>query len=294
MSDFGARLKQAREERGVSLRQIAAVTKISVVALEALERNDLSRLPGGIFGRSFVRAYAIEIGLDPDQTLRDFRIEYEQHQQAAAVRPVPEVTADDRAFLERQRRASRWLRGILAAVGLGLLATAIHWRIGSRAPAPPPSQPTRNAAPAATGGVSTTGAQAEAPAKAAGPPVSSGAPASTPLSEARDAGAGTASVPLAPASAAKTAPGADEIVVRLQVSGDCWVRAVVDGAVALEKIMAAGESQQLPPGQAVSLQVGNAGVVTWSINGRPGRELGKLGQIGSARITRATMSTYLQ
>ncbi len=58
--------------------------------------------------------------------------------------------------------------------------------------------------------------------------------------------------------------------------------------------MAAGESQQLPPGQAVSLQVGNAGVVTWSINGRPGRELGKLGQIGSARITRATMSTYLQ
>ena len=51
-------MKRAREERGVSLRQIADATKISVSALEALERNDISRLPGGIFSRAFVRSYA--------------------------------------------------------------------------------------------------------------------------------------------------------------------------------------------------------------------------------------------
>ena len=54
--DFGTRLKHAREERGVSLRQIADSTKISVGFLEALERNDIGRLPGGIFSRSFVRS----------------------------------------------------------------------------------------------------------------------------------------------------------------------------------------------------------------------------------------------
>ena len=54
--DFGSRLRAARERRGVSLRQIATATKISVSALEALERNDLSRLPGGIFSRAFVRS----------------------------------------------------------------------------------------------------------------------------------------------------------------------------------------------------------------------------------------------
>ena len=68
----GARLREAREKRGVSLAQIANATRISVMSLEALERSDLSRLPGGIFTRSFIRAYAEEVGLDPDQTIRDF------------------------------------------------------------------------------------------------------------------------------------------------------------------------------------------------------------------------------
>ena len=47
--DFGMKMKRLREERGVTLRQIADTTKISVAALEAIERNDISRLPGGIF-----------------------------------------------------------------------------------------------------------------------------------------------------------------------------------------------------------------------------------------------------
>jgi len=71
-SDFGSRMRQVREQRGVSLRQIAEATKISVSQLEALERNDISRLPGGIFSRAFVRSYAAEIGADPEQTVRDF------------------------------------------------------------------------------------------------------------------------------------------------------------------------------------------------------------------------------
>ena len=57
-TDFGGMLKQLREARGVALRDIADSTKISVSALEALERNDVSRLPGGIFRRGIIRAYA--------------------------------------------------------------------------------------------------------------------------------------------------------------------------------------------------------------------------------------------
>ena len=70
--DFGATLRETRERRGLSLRVIADATKISVRALEALERNDISRLPGGIFSRSFVRAYALEVGLDPEQMIAEF------------------------------------------------------------------------------------------------------------------------------------------------------------------------------------------------------------------------------
>src|SRR5260370_29081298 len=70
--DFGSRLRDARERRGISLRHIANTTKITVAALDALERNDISRLPGGIFSRGFVRSFAIEVGLDPDEAIRDF------------------------------------------------------------------------------------------------------------------------------------------------------------------------------------------------------------------------------
>lgn len=65
-------MKRIREERGVALRDIAETTKISVSALEALERNDISRLPGGIFSRGFVRAYAEQIGADPEKAVREF------------------------------------------------------------------------------------------------------------------------------------------------------------------------------------------------------------------------------
>jgi cytoskeletal protein RodZ len=70
--DFGGRMRRLREERGVSLREIATTTKISIAQLEALERNDISRLPGGIFLRGIVRSYAQQIGSDPETTVREF------------------------------------------------------------------------------------------------------------------------------------------------------------------------------------------------------------------------------
>lgn len=74
--DFGARMKRLREGRGMSLRDIAGTTKISVAALEALERDDVSRLPGGIFSRAIVRAYAEEIGANPEKTVNEFIVRF--------------------------------------------------------------------------------------------------------------------------------------------------------------------------------------------------------------------------
>src|SRR5215470_10347904 len=76
--DFGSKLRAARERRGVSLRQIADRTKISVAVLDALERNDNSRLPGGIFSRAFVRSYAVEVGLDPDAAVEEYIAQFPQ------------------------------------------------------------------------------------------------------------------------------------------------------------------------------------------------------------------------
>jgi cytoskeletal protein RodZ len=72
MSDFGQKLRAARERHGVSLRQLSDLTKFSVAAIEAFERSDASRLPGGIFARAFVRSYAAAVGLDPEKTVLQF------------------------------------------------------------------------------------------------------------------------------------------------------------------------------------------------------------------------------
>src|SRR4029077_1499306 len=105
MDDFGGKLRQARERRGISLRQIAAITKISAAALEGLERNDISKLPGGIFSRAFVRSYAAEIGLDPDDTVREFLDRFNQDTPPTAASVAAEVPEHEREFEEQRRRA---------------------------------------------------------------------------------------------------------------------------------------------------------------------------------------------
>jgi transcriptional regulator with XRE-family HTH domain len=69
---FGHRLRRERERRQIPLASIAANTKINVSLFEGLERDDVSRWPSGIFRRSFIRAYAIAIGLNPDELTREF------------------------------------------------------------------------------------------------------------------------------------------------------------------------------------------------------------------------------
>jgi transcriptional regulator with XRE-family HTH domain len=69
---FGTRLRQQREQRAVSLDAIAADTKIKLSLLEALERDDVSQWPVGIFRRAYIRSYAQAIGVDPAEVVREF------------------------------------------------------------------------------------------------------------------------------------------------------------------------------------------------------------------------------
>jgi transcriptional regulator with XRE-family HTH domain len=69
---FGARLRQRRERQQITLTCIAEQTKINVSLLEALERDDVSHWPAGIFRRAFIRAYAHAIDLEPDVVVREF------------------------------------------------------------------------------------------------------------------------------------------------------------------------------------------------------------------------------
>jgi transcriptional regulator with XRE-family HTH domain len=69
---FGPVLRAARERKGVTLKQLASETKLSVELWEGLEENDFSRWPKRVFARSYVRDYALRVGLDADEVVNEF------------------------------------------------------------------------------------------------------------------------------------------------------------------------------------------------------------------------------
>ena len=72
MGSFGERLRREREMRGIGLDEIATATKISTRNLRALEEEKFNQLPGGIFNKGFVRAYAKFLGIDQDQIVAEY------------------------------------------------------------------------------------------------------------------------------------------------------------------------------------------------------------------------------
>lgn len=72
MQGFGDKLRKQREQRGLTLEAISSTTKISTRMLRALEEENFSQLPGGVFNKGFVRAYARQVGLDEEESVADY------------------------------------------------------------------------------------------------------------------------------------------------------------------------------------------------------------------------------
>lgn len=269
MEDFGGKLRQARERRGISLRQISASTKISVGALEALERNDISKLPGGIFSRAFVRSYALEVGLDPEQTVHDFLARFDEAPPAEGDAPaVTSMAEEDTAFEKRRLAALRVARivGVIAPiVFFASLFIALRHRSQARAMNAPVT--------------------ASAPAVTAAPAIETPAPADVPPS----------SVPTTSRKAAAPASTpAGQVSLDLHPTADCWVSATADGKKLFARIMNAGEHQTITFRHDATVDVGDAGSFAYSIDGREGKPLGDKGQVRTLKLTPKTIAEYVR
>lgn len=87
---LGARLRRHREDQSIALVTIAEQTKIKMSLLEALEQDDVSHWPCGIYRRAYLRAYAKAINLDPDTLVREF---VELHPEPADVAAAAAIAA---------------------------------------------------------------------------------------------------------------------------------------------------------------------------------------------------------
>ena len=266
----GERLREAREQQKVSLHAIAEKTNISVRFLDAIEKNQFGKLPGGIFLRGFIRSYAIQVGLDPDATVAQF----------LADEPTFREETDDGPV----RSGDGPGLGLLVAAGLALVAVTLgliyffvpHW-LGLRSTAVGPD----GAAPPAI--VAEAGATDTEPSPLATAPEQA-------------APAPTTSVPAgaAPAAAVPSAPGSPKSPLRLVIapSGRCWVQVNADGQVRVAREFAAGERMTVDASESLRITAGNAGAFAYELNDRPGKPLGAPGQVARATIVPATVSQF--
>lgn len=121
-STLGEKLRHAREDRGLSLSEVAEQTRISSLYLEAIENDDYRILPGGIFNKGFVKSYAKFVGVSEQEALAD----YARIVSSSDMRPEPEQKLYRPEVLTDERSMSRMMPTmIVAAVILALMTFAI-------------------------------------------------------------------------------------------------------------------------------------------------------------------------
>src|SRR6516164_503624 len=125
-TSFGERLKRERELRGVKLEEIAESTKIGKRNLVALEEEHFDQLPGGIFNKGFVRAYAKYLGLDEEQAVNDFMAASANYDQPVALQPPPTSWVKPPVIPSDEAMRRRNLRFVMLAAIL-LVGGFIAW-----------------------------------------------------------------------------------------------------------------------------------------------------------------------
>ena len=242
----------------MSLREISSTTKISLSALEALERNDVSRLPGGIFTRAFVRSFASEVGLDPEQTLREFLDEFPLDGVADGS-PHATDTQEHQALESQRQMAGTLIR--LVALSIPLAGVILYLTVRNGTPVA--DAPAPDVAPAVSGAVARDDA---------GPPVEPGADAE---------------------AAGPEGPVSKTMTIGIHPEAPCWVSLTTDGELVFSRVMQPGEHEVAEALEEIVLSIGDAGAFAFTLNERPGRRLGGAGEVVTARINQDNYQDYL-
>ncbi|HEU4388780.1 MAG TPA: RodZ domain-containing protein [Blastocatellia bacterium] len=236
MPTLGEELRTKREAKGITLAQISDATRIGTRFLKAIESDNFAVLPGGIFTRSFIRAYARQVGMGEDEAI-------DLYHQAVAGQSDENLEVPPEEPPEKTSQPVPW-RKVAVIVAVPLIAVgvviALIKVINSPAKATAPvQQPAVVESDRQPGDSQPTRRR----------------PADTPGS-------------LVSTSSNDGSSGELELSVEA-TAGDCWLRYQVDDAGATSIILKAGESKDLPRAHSkITLIIGNKKNLKIRINNR--------------------------
>lgn len=268
-ASFGARLKHEREQRRITLEQISQSTKIGTRFLQALEEDHFQQLPGGIFNKGFVRAYARFIGIDEEQALADYLAATAPTQQKAepaeppAILELPPETG-------RERSANLpW--GLLATVLLLAAFVLSVWGFYSWVTSPRARELLHT--PQAKAPTVVT-EPAQPPPE---PQVSSGT--SRPSAPPATAKQTTTTGSTATVSPETTAAATHDLVLKITAREDAWLSTTVDGEVTEEQTLAASTEKTIRAHSQILIKTGNIGGLDFEFKGEPLPVQGNEGEV---------------
>ncbi len=276
MNSIGERLREERLRRGFTIEQIAESTKINPSLLEAIEANDLERLPGTFFTRSFVRQYAGALGMDAAELEPEL-------DRVAGAEPAPPREAEREAISVPPVDSTglgpyRPPRSLGALITFVLILAAcsglyILWQ-RSRQPRPPAPVQT---APAAAPSPAVHPVPVSTPPAAAQPAPPQPEPAAPPEQPAQAA----EPTPAQPIETLSTlAPGqAAAVTVQIRATAASWIRVVADGKYLYSGTMQPNETRTVQAGKWIQLRTGNAGGIELQWNGKPVASIGAAGDV---------------
>jgi cytoskeleton protein RodZ len=252
LESFGARLKREREQRKVTLDDISLSTKIGTRFLRALEEEHFEQLPGGIFNKGFVRAYARHLGMDEEQTISDYLVASGAAQPEKMLEEAPQLELPP---AEPEPPVAARIPWGMLAVALLLVALGFAlWGFRSREK---PVIPAVVTAPADNKPSSPAPATPAIPKLAA--PESSAAVAA-------NARATPAQPPAAAAVNQGPAPGA--FVVSITARENSWLTITADGKQIMNEILVAPGEKSVEGQKEVVIRAGDVGALEFSFNGK--------------------------
>lgn len=266
MGTFGENLRREREMRGVSLEEISDATKISMRALRAMEEDQFDKLPGGIFTRSFIRAYAKYLGLDEEKIMAEFQLVAPASAQQADLHKISQQRTPPPETKSRAGLITALIVVLMAAGGFGYYWYATRARRPSQPaaqnPAVQPKPPTPPQATAANvpGGVQESSGAATATAPDAGP-IASGS--------------------IAPSSAAPE----HGLVLQIAATEATWVAISVDGKTQGQQTMQPNEIETYHAEKSFDVLTGNAEGIILTLNGKTLDPLGRRGETKKIHLT---------
>jgi len=296
MGAFGDRLRREREMRGITLDEITESTKISRRHLEALEGEHFDQLPGGVFNKGFVRAYARFLGIDEDQAVADYSAASNEQPEPEDKFPLQIHEEPDRDL--NPRRSNLPLVFAIAALA-GVLVGYGFW-IKSKPHNSDATESIRQSAPAS----SVTEPQTKtptSPAPAAPEPTKASPPRVSSALVTKPAPPEVAAGPqptesrraAAPGESADPPPSLKEkaFIVQVKAKEDSWVSIVADGKSVMQRVLTADKHKKIKAGKLLVLRTGNAGGIEVSFNGR---SLGSLGNENEPRTLTFNASGLVQ